>query len=65
MKKKDPEAYDKVIHNKIRLKEAWPQQAPRIKLQPIESVKNKFSSLSKSDREAFLAWIEQEKDGLV
>ena len=31
----------------------------------IESVKNKFSSLSKSDREAFLAWIEQEKENLV
>jgi hypothetical protein len=65
LKKKDPEAYDNVIQNKIRLKEAWPQQVPRKKLQPIESVKNKFSSLSKSDREAFLAWIEQEKESLV
>lgn len=65
LKKKDPEAYDNVIQNKMRLKEAWPQQVPRKKLQPIESVKNKFSSLSKSDREAFLEWIEQEKEGLV
>lgn len=64
LKKKDPQAYDNVIQNKMRLKEAWPQ-TPRKKLQPIESVKNKFSSLSKSDREAFLAWIEQEKESLV
>lgn len=63
LKKKDPQAYDDVIQGKIGLKEAWPQ-TPRKKLQPIESVKNKFSSLSKSDREAFLAWIEQEKVSL-
>jgi hypothetical protein len=64
LKKSDPQAYEDVIQNKIKLKEAWPQ-TPRKKLQPIESVKNKFSSLSKSDREAFLAWIEQEKASLV
>lgn len=60
LKKKDPQAYEDVIQNKINLKDAWPQN-PRKKLQPIEAVKNKFSSLSKSDREAFLAWIEEEK----
>lgn len=63
LKKKDPQAYDDVIQNKMKLKEAW-TQTPRKKLQPIESVKNKFSSLSKSDREVFLAWIEQEKESL-
>jgi len=62
LKKKDPEAYDNVIQNKLKLKEAWPQ-TPRKKLQPIESVKNKFASLSKSEREEFLAWIEQESLG--
>lgn len=64
LKKNDPEAYDEVVQGKMKLKEAWPQN-PRKKLQPIESVKNKFSSLSKSDREAFLQWIEQEKEHLV
>jgi len=64
LKKNDPQAYDDVIHNKVTLQEVWPQ-TPRKKLQPIESVKNKFSSLSKSDREAFLAWIEQEKESLL
>jgi hypothetical protein len=47
----------------MKLKEAW-TTTPRKKLEPIESVKNKFSSLSKSDREAFLAWLEQEKENL-
>ncbi|MCL9685637.1 hypothetical protein [Legionella maioricensis] len=64
LKKKDPQAYDDVIQGKMKLKEAYPQ-IPRKKLQPIESVKNKFSNLSKSDREAFLAWIEQEKENLI
>lgn len=64
LKKKDPEAYDSVIQGKMKLKDAWPQ-TPRKKLQPIESVKSKFSSLSRSDREAFLAWIEQEKENLA
>ena len=64
LKKKDPEAYDNVLQNKMSLKEAWPQ-TPRKKIQPIESVKSKFASLSKSDREEFLAWIEQEKESLV
>lgn len=64
LKIKDPQAYQNVIEGKIKLKDAIPQ-SPRKKIQPIESVKNKFSSLSKSDREAFLAWIEQEKDHLV
>lgn len=63
LKNTDPEAYDNVVQGKIKLKEAWPQ-IPRKKIQPIESVKNKFASLSKSDREAFLAWIEQEKENL-
>jgi hypothetical protein len=63
LKKKDPEAYEHVIQGKMGLKEAWPQ-TPRKKLQPIESVKNKFASLSKPDREAFLAWIEAEREHL-
>lgn len=64
LKKKDPQAYDNVIQGKMGLKEAWPP-ASRIKLEPIETVKNKFTSLSRSDREAFLAWIEQEKERLL
>lgn len=63
LKKKDPQAYDEVVQGKMKLNEALPQ-TPRKKLQPIESVKNKFTSLSKTDREAFLAWIEQEKENL-
>jgi hypothetical protein len=63
LKKQDPQAYDDVVQNKMKLKEAW-APTPRKKLEPIESVKNKFSSLSKSDREAFLAWLEQEKENL-
>lgn len=63
LKNKDPQAYEEVVQGKIDLKEAWPQ-TPRKKLQPIESVKSKFSSLSKSDREEFLAWIEQQKADL-
>ena len=64
LKKNDPEAYDNVVRGKMKLKEAWPQTS-RKKLQPIESVKYKFSNLSKSDREAFLEWIEQEKENLL
>lgn len=63
LKKKDPQAYDEVVQGKVKLKEAW-SQTPRKKLQPIESVKNKFVSLSKADREAFLIWIEEEKMNL-
>lgn len=64
LKKNDPQAYDSVVKGKMNLKEALPY-TPRVKLQPIESVKNKFSNLSKADREAFLAWIEQEKANLT
>ncbi len=64
LKIKDPQAYQNVIQGKVPLKEAVPQNQ-RKKLQPIESVKNKFSSLSKTDREAFLAWIEQEREHLL
>lgn len=64
LKMKDPQAYENVVQGKMNLKEAWPQK-PRKKLQPIESVKNKFFSLSKSDREAFLVWLEQEKESLL
>lgn len=60
----DPEAYDNVVQGKMKLKEAMPQPM-RKKLHPIESVKNKFSSLSKSDREAFLAWLEQERENMA
>jgi hypothetical protein len=64
LKKKDPQAYDDVIQGKMKLKEALPQ-TPRKKIEPIESVKNKFSSLSKSERMEFLAWLEEEKESLV
>lgn len=64
LKKKDPEAYEHVIQGKMPLKEALPRTPKKLVL-PIESVKNKFTSLSKSDREAFLAWIEQEKENLI
>jgi hypothetical protein len=64
LKMKDPQAYEHVVQGKMDLKEAFPQ-TPKKKLHPIESVKNKFSSLSKSDREAFLAWLEQEKENLL
>ncbi|CAM2802590.1 hypothetical protein [Legionella worsleiensis] len=64
LKAKDPESYDNVIQGKMKIKEALPQTT-RKKLHPIESVKNKFSSLSKSDREAFLAWLEQEMEHLA
>lgn len=60
LKSKDPQAYEDVMQNKVKLKEAWPQ-TPKKKIEPIESVKSKFSSLSKADREAFLAWLEEEK----
>lgn len=64
LKKKDPLAYENVIQGKIKINEAW-IKAPRKQQQPIETVKNKFFNLSKSDREAFLEWLEQEKDNLV
>lgn len=63
LKMKDPQAYDEVTRGIIKLKEAMPQ-TPRKKLQPVETVKNKFSSLSKSEREEFLAWVEQQKENL-
>lgn len=64
LKHKDPEAYETVVQGKKTLKEVF-VQAPKKRLEPIESVKNKFASLSKPDREAFLAWIEQEKESLL
>ncbi len=64
LKKKDPIAYENVIQGKININDAW-VKAPRRQQQPIETVKNKFFSLSKSDREAFLEWLEQEKDNLA
>lgn len=63
LKNKDPQAYEEVVQGKKDLKEACPQ-VPRKKMQPIESVKSKFVSLSKSEREEFLAWIEQQKEDL-
>lgn len=59
LKKNDPKAYTEVVQGKINLKQALPQ-TPRKKVLPIESVKNKFTSLSQADRDAFLAWIHQE-----
>ncbi|MGL5742883.1 MAG: hypothetical protein ACRCXC_10265 [Legionella sp.] len=63
LKKKDPLAYENVIQGKINIKDAW-IRAPRKQQQPIETIKNKFFNLSKSDRDAFLAWLEQEKENL-
>ncbi|AUH73280.1 Uncharacterised protein [Legionella sainthelensi] len=64
LKKKDPLAYENVIQGKMNIKDAW-VKAPRKQQQPIETVKNKFFNLSKSDRKSFLEWLEQEKDNLV
>lgn len=65
LKNKDPQAYENVVKGKMKLQEALPK-TPRKPVQPpIESVKNKFNSLSKSDREAFMAWLEQEKENLL
>lgn len=61
LKNKDPQAYEDVLHNKVKLKEAL-HQLPKKRLEPIEAVKNKFTRLSKDEREAFLSWLEQEKD---
>ncbi|KTD44406.1 hypothetical protein [Legionella parisiensis] len=63
LKKKDPLAYENVMQGKININDAW-VKVPRKQLQPIETIKNKFFNLSKSDREAFLEWLEQEKDKL-
>ncbi|WP_115707432.1 hypothetical protein [Legionella sainthelensi] len=64
LKKKDPLAYENVIQGKMNIKDAW-VKTPRKQQQPIETVKNKFFNLSKSDRKSFLEWLEQEKDNLV
>ncbi|KTC82621.1 hypothetical protein [Legionella cherrii] len=63
LKKKDPLAYEQVIQGKMKINEAW-IKVPRKQQQPIESIKNKFFNLSQADREAFLEWLEQEKDNL-
>ncbi|HHF7367950.1 TPA: hypothetical protein ACPSKY_003101 [Legionella bozemanae] len=63
LKKKNPLAYENVIQGKININDAW-VKVPRKQQQPIETIKNKFFNLSKSDREAFLEWLEQEKDKL-
>lgn len=63
LKKKDPDAYENVIQGKLNIKDAV-VKAPRKKTQPIEAVKNKFFNLSKSDRHAFMEWLEHEKDNL-
>lgn len=60
LRKKDQETYNKVVAGEMTLKEALPPR-PRKQIEPIESVKDKFNNLSDSDREAFLAWIEQQK----
>lgn len=57
----DQEAYHKVTHGQISLKDAFPKSSRKY-IEPIESVKNKFNSLSSSDRDAFIAWIEQQKE---
>lgn len=61
LKKKDPLAYDNVIQGKINISDAW-VKVPRKQQQPIETIKNKFFNLSQADREAFLQWLEQEKE---
>ncbi|WP_454786013.1 hypothetical protein [Legionella sp. WA2024007413] len=57
----DKETYNKVVHGKVALKDVLLSPTPRKQLPPIESVKNKFKSLSEADREAFLAWVEEQK----
>jgi hypothetical protein len=57
----DQESYHKVTNGEMNLKDAFPKN-PRKYVEPIEWVKNKFNSLSSSDREAFIAWIEQQKE---
>jgi formiminotetrahydrofolate cyclodeaminase len=61
LRQKDQEAYTKVVQGEMTLKDAFPK-TPRKQVDPIESVKNKFNTLSNTDREAFIAWIEQQKD---
>ncbi|CAM2879311.1 Uncharacterised protein [Legionella steigerwaltii] len=63
LKKKDPIAYEHVIQGKINLNDAW-VRVPRKQQHPIETIKNKFFNLSQADRNAFLEWLEQEKDNL-
>jgi len=60
LKKNDPQAYEDVIYGKRKLDEAL-QKPPRKKLVGIESVKSKFSGLSKAEQAAFIAWLEEEK----
>ncbi|MCE0722592.1 MULTISPECIES: hypothetical protein [Legionella] len=64
LKKKDPLAYENVIQGKININDAW-VKVPRKQQQPIETIKNKFFNLSKSERETFLEWLEQEKENLL
>lgn len=61
--KKDPDAYENVVQGKMDINETY-VKTPRKQYQPIETIKNKFFSLSPSDREAFLEWIEREKDNI-
>jgi len=63
LRKKDQETYNKVVKGEMKLKDALPPN-PRKQLEPIESAKDKFNNLSNTDREAFFAWIEQQKKDL-
>ena len=64
LRNNDQETYNKVVQGEVALKDALPAPTPRKQLAPIESVKNKFKSLSDADREAFLAWVEEQKEGI-
>ncbi len=63
LKKKNPDAYENVLQGKLIINEAR-VKTPRKQVQPIEAVKSKFFNLSKSDRQAFLEWLEHEKENL-
>lgn len=61
--KNDPEVYENVVQGKMNINETY-VKIPRKKYPPIDTIKNKFFNLSPSDREAFLEWIDQEKNNL-
>lgn len=60
LRQNDQETYTKVLNGEMSLKEAV-SPPPRKQLHPIESAKNKFNRLSNQDRQAFIAWIEEQR----
>lgn len=59
LRNQDQDAYTKVVKGEMTLKDALPAK-PKKQLDPIESAKNKFNSLSDVEREAFLVWVEEQ-----